>query len=119
MGVLESCRRGERGVGWVVRVQGLGGGSECGAGTRTRVMDRSAGQGLRPRGTGPGSRDQGLRVQDRDPEARFQDQDRGFALWGRDCGLGVGSGIGGRAPGCMAVIMSRGAGLGSGVEVQG
>lgn len=26
MGVLESCGRGKRGVGWVVRVQGLDGG---------------------------------------------------------------------------------------------
>lgn len=122
-GCPRELRKGQEGVGWVVRVQGLDGGSECGTGTGSwgrypgQGSECGAGfeaqgyrariQGSGPQGAGPGS------------GARVQDQDRGFALWSRDCGLGFGSGIGDWVPGCRAMIRSRGAGLGSGVGVQG
>lgn len=123
MGVLESCGMGERGVGWVVRVQGLDGGSECGAETGGRGRNPGQGsecgagveaqgyrariQGSGPQGAGPGSGSQGS-----GPGPRVRAVGPGLWLGGRVL-------IGGRAPGCMAMIRSRGAGLGSGVEVQG
>lgn len=101
-------------------------GPGLGVGARTRVRDRSAGQGLRPRGTGPGSRDQGLRVQDREPGFRTRTEGSrcgaGIVAWGsgpdRGSGLDLGSGSGvygnDQVSGCRAGIGCRGARLGSG-----
>lgn len=92
MGVLESCGRGERGVGWVVRVQDLDRGSGCGAGTGCR--------GREPGGIGVWGRNWSPEVQGQDP-----------GIWASVCRVGI------REPGFKARTRCSRCGLGSGAGI--